>query len=700
MTNTAVDGRTYDDVVRVVFPVQDSEHTLPLYAIDWTRPHLPKTVLDPRIDSKTIPFNSMNLSTFEELIHEGATWGTGQECVTTEAFNVLSRTSIQVKRNCKISLCTYFNAFPAGYWRRWTKVDTVRLSASASGQGRLIVNRSNGRGLHHTVASIDVNSSQSKQTQEIHVDIPMAGLVDGGYFWIDLESAPTKELTLTRASWQVPLDTRTTKTTSSLSIAITTFNRAEYCMRQLRDLASATELRDRLDTIYCTDQGTDLVCQQQDFATIEKQLGNQLTYITQHNLGGSGGFSRGMYETVQAGKSDYVLFLDDDAICEPESILRSIQFADYAFKTMLVGGGMLHLDNRTVLYTQGERVDWKRMWMRPSQSMEYNHDFANKPLHDSPELHQRIDEDFNGWWMCLIPVKVIKTVGLSLPIFIKFDDLEYSVRAQEAGFPTVSLPGVAVWHQAWHEKDPARTWEEYFTERNRWITALLHEPRKPVSRVIFETLYGDMSLGFRFTYSAMALRNLALRDLLRGPQYIVDCFPNKLDQVRQLRSKFPDAQPIQDLTNIPDAAREIIPPRRHPTNRKYRLKTATKLLAQSLLTNRSAKKSQQPDAVICAQDAAWTWLAFDSVDSALVTSPDGNSVTWLKRDNPTFRKYFIEGYKLASAVRSNWTSLSYAYRTFGLSSFETWQSIFKDSQDNKQSDQPNIAQTSQQHSKD
>ncbi len=70
-----------------------------------------------------------------------------------------------------------------------------------------------------------------------------------------------------------------------------------------------------------------------------------------------------MYETARAGNSDFVLLLDDDAISEPESILRAIQFSDYTVRPVLVGGGMFHLDNRTMLYTQGERINPQRMWM-------------------------------------------------------------------------------------------------------------------------------------------------------------------------------------------------------------------------------------------------------------------------------------------------------------------------------------------------
>ena len=668
----------FESVVRVVFPERDQEEVLPLYAIDWSPSHLSNTVMDPRTDVKRIRLNAMNQSEYQRLVGQALTrTGAG---VTTNDFDLLSRRSLRIHAGGRISLCTFFNAFPAGYWRRWTRVDTVRLTLMVWGRGEVRVMKSNGRGIFTSAGSVRIEQDgQTEQGEHIALDIPMTGLVDGGYCWLEAQASKGDTLTIKDADWQVPIRARTASRQTSVSVAITTFNRAPYCLRQLQDLAAATELRSRLDTIYCTDQGNEFVSDQEGYGAVAQSLGDQLTYMRQRNLGGSGGFSRGMYETLKAGRSDYVLLLDDDAISEPESILRAVQFADYACKPMLVGGGMFHLDNRTVLYTQGERLNWKRMWMEPSQGLGYNHDFALEPLPDCPERHQRIDEDFNGWWMCLIPISVIREIGLSLPVFIKFDDVEYCLRAQHAGYPTVCLPGVAVWHQAWHEKDPARTWEEYYTERNRWLAALLLEPELPVSRIMTETLYGDASLGLRFTYSAMALRNLALQDLLRGPQYIVETFPTKLDQVRRLRAGFTDAQTTKDLWSLPAPDHETIPPRKRPQSRKHRMLVALKLLAKSVLTDRDATRDQQPDTSIAAQDAAWTWVAFDGIDSALVTSPDGDSVAWLKRDNSEFRRLMGQGCRLALTIRKHWKEISAQYRDYGLASLDTWQRIFANS---------------------
>ena len=550
---------------------------------------------------------------------------------------------------------------------------TVRFTASIVGNAKISVFRSTGRGLIYPVAERVVQTEDSAVS--VCVDVPMVGLMDGGYFWFDAESLDGP-VTVTDAAWAVPRSARTAEHDTSMSIAITTFNRAAYCINQLRAIAGSSALRKRLDTVYCTDQGSDLVCEQEGFTEISADLGQQLTYIQQANLGGSGGFSRGMYETVKAGDSDFVLLLDDDAVSEPESILRSIQFSDYTIRPVLVGGGMFHLDNRTMLYTQGERINPQRMWMYPSKSMGYNHDFSVEPLRDSPDRHQRIDEDFNGWWMCLIPVAVMRKIGLSLPVFIKFDDIEYGLRAGKAGFPTVCLPGVAVWHQAWHDKDPARSWEEYFTERNRWIAALLTYPDTP-PRMLLETLYGDASLGLRFVYSAMALHHMALKDIMRGPQYLVDCLPTKLGEVRELRAQYPDAQVEDSFEAFPEPVGEVESPKNHPSTMKSRYKAAVGLIAASFVRNVDPDKAMRPDAAISARDAAWTWLAFDHVNSALVTTADGNGVAWLKRDNKRFRQGMLEGYRLTRRILRNWRRLSAQYRAYGISSMETWARIFE-----------------------
>lgn len=677
-------SNTWETVNRVVFPVKDAELTLPLYVTAWTPSYLQASVLDARTDMQTLNFSGMNRTEFQQIIAEAAKKAQSSSAQLPTSSQILSRYVIALNPHDHLSLCTFFNAFPAAYWKRWTHVKQVRLTVDVTGTGTLTVFKSTGRGLYNPVSTISVNTANNSQSQHIETVIPLTNLMDGGYIWFDAENTSnTDTFTIESAQWQVPsaekkLHLSQSKSQSTVSVAITTFNRPSYCLSLLKDITAADELRTRLDTIYCVDQGTDHVSEQPDFESTAQQLGSQLTYLRQSNYGGSGGYSRGMFETVEAGKSDYVLLHDDDAITEPEAILRAVQFADYTTRPTLVGGGMFHLDNRTVLYTQGERLDRRTIWMKPSLGLEYNHDFAMRPLRDSPERHQRIDADFNGWWMCLIPVRVIKEIGLSLPVFIKFDDTEYCIRAREHGFPTVCMPGVAVWHQAWHDKDPARTWEEYFFQRNRWIFALLHCP-KPTNRMIFEMLYGDLNVGLRFLYSAMALRHQGIKDILKGPDYIVSSMPSKLAEVRKERAAFEDAQTSNDLDTFPEPINEFVSPTNYPQARSQNTKNGVRSIVRSLLGSVDASRAQAPDVAIPAKDAFWS--SFSGINSALVTTPDGNSVSWLKRNDKTFRRNMIEGLQLARKFHQEFDILAKRYRAYNLASFDVWRAIFSGERD-------------------
>lgn len=662
----------WETVNRVVFPTRDQDLTMPLYAIEWTRPHLTDQVFDPRVDLHRIDLLSMNKSGFQRLMRESADArpATG----TDRVFTVGSRRSMTIHAARHVSLCTFFNAFPAGYWRRWTGIDRVRFTATVQGRGTVTLFRSTGRGLFSPVTTLDVDAADKPRT--VSASIPMTGLVDGGYFWFDAKAGADTPLTVSDAQWAVPVRARTaTRTTpTTLSITITTFNRAPYCHDQLKAIAADTDLRQRLDTIYCVDQGTDLVRDQPGFEDTARELGGQLTYLRQANLGGSGGYSRGMYETLKAASSDYVQLLDDDAISEPEAILRAMQFADYTRKPTIVGGGMLHLDNRTILYTQGERFNRHTWWYGNTMDLEYNHDFAASPLRDTPERHRRVDTDFNGWWMCLIPVNIIREIGLSLPVFIKFDDTEYSLRAAEHGYRTVCLPGVAVWHQAWHDKDPARTWEEYFFQRNRWICALLHAG-KPTRRFMFEMMYGDVNVGLKLIYSALRLRHMGLRDIMRGPDYIVQSMPGKLAEVRKAREGFDDSIDITDLDSLPEPEREFQLDARPDSPQAIR-KAGTKAVLKAVLSRRDGTKDTRPTTAITAKDAV-LWRSFVDVSSALVTAPDGNSVAWRRRNGKLYRKALREGFHLSRRMLKDWDRLAQAYRAYDMASVEVWEEIFR-----------------------
>ncbi len=303
------------------------------------------------------------------------------------------------------------------------------------------------------------------------------------------------------------------------------------------------------------DQGTRKAKDHPGFEAAAAALGDRLSVHNQPNLGGSGGYSRVMYETLKNTDCEQILFMDDDIRVEPDSILRALALNRFAKIPTLVGGQMLNLQEPSHLHVMGEMVDSENFMWTNAINTEYDHNFAKYPLSDEEQarsrlLHRRIDVDYNGWWMCMIPRQVAEELGQPLPLFIKWDDADYGLRAGEHGYPTVTLPGAAIWHMAWSDKDDAIDWQAYFHLRNRLVVAALHWDGK-VRGLIASHLKATIKHLLCLEYSTVAIQNKAMDDFLAGPENLFSILESALPEVRKMREEYPDAVVLAGATTLP-----------------------------------------------------------------------------------------------------------------------------------------------------
>jgi len=582
---------------------------------------------------------------------------------------VLSRRGYRLDPGQRASFATYFNAFPAGYWRRWSVVDGVTLVVRTNGPGTLMVYRSNARG---TVAR--VTTEVLTADTEHRVPLPLRSFGDGGWYWFDLV-AGQEELTLVEADWRVDDQGRSSGTTT---VGVTTFNRPDYCTALLHQLGAAVEgdgeLAAVVDEVVVVDQGTRKVTADPGFPAAQERLGSRLRMLEQANLGGSGGFSRAMLETLDAGRSDHVLLLDDDVVCEPEGIARAVAFADLARRPTIVGGHMFSMHQRSVLHALGEVVlPWQFRW-GAAPSTRHSHDLAAANLRSTPWLHRRTDVDYNGWWMCLIPIVVLRDVGLSLPVFIKWDDAEYGLRAAAAGYPTVSLPGAAVWHVPWTDKDDSVDWQAYFHARNRFVAALLHSPFRFGGRMVRESLAIQVKHLLGMQYSAALLRQRALEDVLAGPSGMHADLPERLAEVRALRASQPDADVRPDPDHFPSLRRGRPRKRELGTLRPAGVVGTAVAGAAGLLRQVApvAGDAAYPERHVPAAEAGWWTLS--RLDSALVSTTDGTGVSWHRRDRSLALGLLRDSIAVHQRLLREWPALARRYRAAlgGLVGQESW----------------------------
>ena len=589
---------------------------------------------------------------------------------------ILGRHRLQVSGGERVSFGTYFNAFPASYWRMWTVVSDVTLTVKVTGRDAIvIVYRSMPDGRSQRVDSRSVDDASSA---EFSFDLPLQPFADGGWYWFDL-AAGSEDVVLEEAAWvaEVPADRAEPGT---VTVGITTINRPEFCANLLAQIGSDEAVHAVLDEVIVVEQGTTKVADDAGFADAESSLRGKLRVIEQGNMGGSGGYARSQWETLEAGRSTYMMCMDDDVVCEPESIVRAVTFGDLCRRPTIVGGHMFSLYSKARLHSFGEVINRYRFWWESPRTVHSDWDFAARNLRSTRWLHRRIDVDFNGWFMCLIPTEVLRTIGLSLPLFIKWDDSEYGVRAAEHGFPTVTLPGAAVWHVPWTDKNDALDWQAYFHQRNRTIAALLHSPYPRGGRVVRESFNHQVKHLFAFQYSTAELRHRALEDVLAGPGQLHADLLTKLPEVRALRAEFTDARLEPDPDAFP-AVRRKKPPKRgvdptQPKGRVGQLVSAGTSAVRQFRPKRSLS-SDHPEARLAAMDAKWWMIA--QFDSVVVSSPDGASTAWYHRDPEEFSDLLARTVDIHQRLYREWPRLSVEYKAAlsDLTSVDRWSETFE-----------------------
>jgi galactofuranosylgalactofuranosylrhamnosyl-N-acetylglucosaminyl-diphospho-decaprenol beta-1,5/1,6-galactofuranosyltransferase len=588
----------------------------------------------------------------------------------TRRVRSADRSDATVAAGNEVSFATYFNAFPASYWRRWTVLGQVVLGMEVSGPGRIDVYRSKADGSIIHVTGATTTGDQRR----LEFELDLTPFEDGGWYWFDV-TADDAPVTVHQAAWWAPQapaeDTR-------LSIGICTFNRPDDCVGALSALADDPVVKDLITTVVVADQGNRKVRDAAGFPAAAAALGDRLRLVEQPNLGGSGGFSRTMYEMLRHTDATHHLLLDDDVLLEPDSVARAYAVARFAKRPMLVGGQMLALQDRSVLHTMGEVVAPDKFFWRAAPNTEYAHDFAKRSLRKAPDLHRRVDVDYTGWWMCLLPRAAIERLGLALPVFIKWDDAEYGLRAGEQGFPTATMPGVAVWHLSWSDKDDTAGWQAYFHTRNRLVAAALHTQHKRGGLLLRDTFKFDLKFLIMMQYATAALHHRAYEDFLAGPGRLFPLLPTALPTALEHQGDFPDGQVLPSSSDLPLPSMSGVRAERFmkpPTTPVTIGRTLLAALAHNLRAPR-AEAADRPQLNISAQDARWFLLS--RLDSATVGTADGRGVTFRRREPQTFWSMLRRSVRLHLRLYREFPRLKEQYRSHlgELTSPESWAAAF------------------------
>ncbi|MFD7652374.1 glycosyltransferase [Actinosynnema sp. NPDC059797] len=585
--------------------------------------------------------------------------------------HVSSRRSVTVPSSAKVSFASYFNAFPASYWKRWTVVEEVVLRLRVRGGGRLDVYRSkpNGDMVHLDGRPVRTGG----QWEDVEFRISLKPFEDGGWIWFDVFTDDST-LEIGEAAWT----TDQVLPEQKVAIGMTTMRPVDAVIA-LRALGEDPQVLAVVQKVFVADQGAVKVRDTEGYAEAVALLGDKLEVIEQDNLGGSGGFTRGLYEAIEHTDVDQIMLMDDDIRLEPDAVLRSNAFARAAAQPVIVGSHMLNLQARARLHSMGEVVDLASCFWRAAPGAVTDHDFGEESLRETAKLHLRINATYNGWWMCLFPREVVQRTGYPLPLFIKWDDAEYSLRALENGYPTISLPGSAVWHMPWTDKNDATDWQAYFHTRNRLIMAALHSPYDIRSTLVKQGMKLSLRHLLSMEYSTVAVQQKAIEDFLDGPAKLFDSLRTALPDIQRLRKTYSDAQVLPSAREFPPPTFDMVRAEamlKPPVNPAVIAAKASKALLHNLRTPEKHTE-ERPQINVPATNARWFLLG--NLDSATVSNADGSGVAFRKRDPKEFRQLMARVVRNYRRLGQEWPRMKRTYRDAlpELTSVESWRKVFE-----------------------
>lgn len=567
------------------------------------------------------------------------------------------RTEVRMEPGATFSTNTYFGRFAASYWQRYTGITSVRLEfdhdCAPEAALRIEIKASDASGRWRPIDAIEVTGDGRAS-----IDIEVRRFVDGGAIWFDA-TAIGGGARLGNVTWSVPRPERA----RAISVVMCTHNRPADAISTLLTLASDPVALDLIDAVYVVDQGTERVDAHDGFADVKQVLGDRLRYLIQPNLGGAGGFNRGLFELTRGGTCDTdIVVMDDDILCESESVVRLSAMANSATRPVLVGAQMLLLSEtyRVHMTSEWEALDELKAG-RPGPRGKAGLNALKK------QQDVRSDAGWNGWWTCLLPAEAVIEAGLSLPLFFQWDDIEFGIRARKAGFPTITLPNAGVWHADFHLKD-YDDWSRYFSWRNALIVASIHDRFDPkqLSAVVAREITGQivsMQYGLAETFL------LAVRDFLSGPEVLADGGRGKLAELAALRAQYPDTVKQEVTDGLAGDPRIVV---RGPEPKDNKLDAVlTKRVVQQFLGRVASGR-----VAIAAHDARWWHVGLFS--DAVVTDASQTGVRMRRRDKAIAVRQGRELARVCWELRRRAPELSRQWRDAlpELTSRDNWQRLF------------------------
>lgn len=392
-----------------------------------------------------------------------------------------------------VDFLTYFNSFSITKWKEYTTIKKIQINGKIIGSAEIEI---------YTVGKEEKVLTKKQVNESFALDFDVEKIT-GEILGIKVKAE--SKVIIQNLTYLGEFEEWKNQ---KIGVVICTFKREQYVKVTIDKLVRFSRNNPWLTTLV-VDNGS----------TLEEVETDNLRIIHNPNYGGSGGFTRGLIENLTSKTNDYVLLMDDDIDLEPSALSHTYGLLcglKEEYKESFLSGAMLEMDNPYIQYEN--KAYWQKIRAK-GFGRKFNLSKAKSLVNNEKVLKK--ENQYAGWWYCCIPLIRVKEIGLPLPIFIKGDDIEYSIRNNRS---LISLNGIGVWHEVFKKKQAA--WLNYFADRNMlMINNYIKNPNR------FDFILGLLLRVLRriatTDYQNLFFIELSLRDYRYGLNYIAQKDPYK-----------------------------------------------------------------------------------------------------------------------------------------------------------------------------
>ena len=429
---------------------------------------------------------------------------------------------VLLRAGAELSFDTSFGVFAAGRWRRLSTIENLSVNIFATGSGRI------------EVVGVCQNLFGLKQTEKVvassgialngktTIEVPDFSGANYGSYFVRI-SAEQTDVVVTGGEW-----TTTTNVAREirLSLSITTFNRQDYVkptVAKVLHLEKTVEiLRGKL-RVLVVDNARNIEFDTEPDAPI--------TVLQNPNLGGAGGFARGIIHLRNEGWSTHILLMDDDITLEPDALVRTYALFSFARDEKLcIHGAMLSEERGWMQFEAGSKYRWRSLY--PLRAIGREDDLRERKL-VLRDAHEK-KFAYTAWWYTAFPVMI--TRDNPLPIFVRGDDVSYGLL--HTGRHSVTLNGVIVWHADFGLKNNPSSL--FYEKRNFAIIDTLVFDRHHWWHLARRFIALSFRNLFSMRYSSVEYMIRGVRAYLQGPAALIATDHSALhDDLRKVSEEKP-----------------------------------------------------------------------------------------------------------------------------------------------------------------